>query len=198
MADVGIDKIWANSGDSHIIEPPDLFDSLPDDVRERMPRSVKDPSGAFETIYIDGQEFRRDLPKPSPHRKGVGINARPSGSKEEDFINRMLGGNDPARRLEDLDEEGVWGEVIYPSFGIWTFNIRTPRVVKEGARVLNEFALDFQNHPPPSTTRWPRSRAPTAPGSPAASSRPDHPSAVRSGTTRSGTRCGPPSPRLAW
>ena len=70
------------------MEPPDLFASLPDDIRERLPRSVKDPSGDFETIYIDGQEFRRDLPKGDRPRKGLGINARPIDSEEEDFINR--------------------------------------------------------------------------------------------------------------
>ena len=61
-------KIWANSGDSHIIEPPNLFKELPEHIRERMPRSVKDPSGLFETIYVDGQEFRRDMPAPDPNK----------------------------------------------------------------------------------------------------------------------------------
>src|ERR1700710_19300 len=131
-------KIWANSGDSHLIEPFDLFDDLPDDVKELMPRSVKDPSGDFETIYVDGQEFTRAMPKPG---KGVGFGARPKDSEPDDFITRVLGGNDPVQRLKDLDEEGVWGEVIYPSLGIWTFNIRTAKVVREGARVLNDWAL---------------------------------------------------------
>ena len=148
MGDLGEKKLWANSGDSHLMEPPDLFDSLPEDVRERLPRSVKDPSGDFETIYIDGQEFRRDLPKSDKPKKGLGINARPTDSKEEDFINRVIGGNDPVARIKDLDNEGVWGEVMYPSLGIWTFNVRTPRVVKEGCRALNDWALDFQHHSP--------------------------------------------------
>src|SRR5215218_10227080 len=150
MIDITTNKVWANSGDSHIMEPLDLFQSLPEDIRELMPRSVKDPSGAFETIYIDGQEFRRELPQPKPgdEPKKVTINARPVDSGEDDFIHRVISGNDPAHRLKDLDDEGVWGEVIYPSLGIWTFNIRTPRVVKEGSRVMNEFALDFQNHSP--------------------------------------------------
>jgi predicted TIM-barrel fold metal-dependent hydrolase len=133
------------------MEPLDLFDSLPPHLRERMPRSVRDPSGDFETIYIDGQEFRRDLPKPKPGaepRKGLGINARPLGSDEDEFIARTIQGNDAAHRLKDLDEEGVWGEVIYPSLGIWTFNIRTPELVKLGAQAMNEFALDFQNQAP--------------------------------------------------
>jgi predicted TIM-barrel fold metal-dependent hydrolase len=148
MTDTVETKLWANSGDSHLMEPLDLFDALPADIRELMPRSVKDPGGEFETIYIDGQEFRRDLPKADPNRKGLGINARPEGSEENDFIDRVISGNDPDSRLRDLDDEGVWGEVIYPSLGIWTFNIRTPRVVKEAGRVLNDWALGLQNHSP--------------------------------------------------
>jgi hypothetical protein len=55
-------KIWANSGDSHLMEPPDLFSrALPPEQAERMPRSVKDPDGTHETIYVDGREFRADL-----------------------------------------------------------------------------------------------------------------------------------------
>ncbi|MFA7324686.1 MAG: hypothetical protein WC005_10045, partial [Candidatus Nanopelagicales bacterium] len=58
-------KIWANSGDSHFVEPDDLFQTrLPKDLAERMPRSVKDADGLWETVYVDGQEFRRRMPKP--------------------------------------------------------------------------------------------------------------------------------------
>lgn len=148
MSDLMEKKLWANSGDSHLMEPPDLFASLPEDVRDRLPRSVKDASGDFETIYIDGQEFRRELPKGDKPKKGLGINARPIDSQEEDFINRVIGGNDPVARIKDLDNEGVWGEVMYPSLGIWTFNVRTPRVVNAGCRAMNEWALEFQQHSP--------------------------------------------------
>ena len=82
-----------------------------------MPRSVKDPSGEFETIYVDGQVFRRDMPKPDPAKPKKafgGINARPIGTTDDDFINRVIQGNSAKHRLKDLDEEGVWAEVIYP------------------------------------------------------------------------------------
>ena len=91
MPDAFEKKIWANSGDSHLVEPPDLFAGLPDDIRDRMPRSVKDPGGDFETIYIDGEEFRRDLPKRDAKPRGLGINARPTDSTEEEFITRARG-----------------------------------------------------------------------------------------------------------
>jgi predicted TIM-barrel fold metal-dependent hydrolase len=152
VSDFDGDKIWANSGDSHLMEPLDLFDSLPEDIRELMPRSVKDPSGEFETIYIDGQEFRRDMPAPDPNKpkkKGFGgINARPIGTTDDDFITRVIEGNDPEHRLKDLDDEGVWAEVIYPGLGIWAFNIRTAEVARLGCRAMNEFALHFQSKSP--------------------------------------------------
>jgi predicted TIM-barrel fold metal-dependent hydrolase len=147
MTAVAEEKLWANSGDSHLVEPPDLFDSLPEDLRDRMPKSVRDPSGAFETIYIDGQEFKRDLPQGGKVRQ-TGGGARPEDADEDELFRRVIGGNDPVQRIKDLDNEGVWAEVMYPSLGIWTFNIRTPKVVKEGARALNDWALEFQGHSP--------------------------------------------------
>src|ERR1700722_2881806 len=147
MTAVAEEKLWANSGDSHLVEPPDLFDSLPEDLRDRMPKSVRDPSGAFETIYIDGQEFKRDLPQGGKVRQ-TGGGARPEDAGEDELFRRVIGGNDPVQRIKDLDNEGVWAEVMYPSLGIWTFNIRTPKVVKEGCRALNDWALAFQHHSP--------------------------------------------------
>ena len=137
--------IRANSGDSHLIEPPDLFDQLPEHLRDRMPKSVKDPSGEFETITIDGQTFERAMPKPG---RGTGSGAMPEGTDPGELITRFVGGNDPDSRLADLDSEGIWGEVIYPSLGIWAFNIRTPEVVREGVRVMNDWAIDFQRKSP--------------------------------------------------
>ena len=106
-------KLWANSGDSHLVEPDDLFETrLPQDLADRMPRSVKDEDGAWETVYVDGQEFRRRMPKP-------GTAARSFGDDDGLTERRMIGGRDVVSRLKDLDDEGVWGELTYPSLGIW-------------------------------------------------------------------------------
>ncbi|MFA7324489.1 MAG: hypothetical protein WC005_09030, partial [Candidatus Nanopelagicales bacterium] len=136
MTEVG--KIWANSGDSHIIEPPTLFDALPPKLRELMPRSVKDPDGGFETIYLDGQEFRRAMPQSAPGEQGgrpPRITAMPKDADPTEFMERTMAGNDSEHRLKDCDNEGVWAEVIFPSLGIWASNIRTPELAKRGARL---------------------------------------------------------------
>ncbi len=117
-------KIWANSGDSHLVEPDDLFTtSLPSALAERMPRSVKDPDGRHETIYVDGQEFRRRMPKVV------------TGLKDENGLTvaeRAPGANDMKLRLVDLDQEGIWAELVYPSIGIWMSSIADPKLLAAG------------------------------------------------------------------
>jgi hypothetical protein len=40
------EKIWANSGDSHFLEPESLWrDTLPTRLAELVSRTVKDPDG---------------------------------------------------------------------------------------------------------------------------------------------------------
>jgi predicted TIM-barrel fold metal-dependent hydrolase len=135
-------KLWACSGDSHLLEPEDLFETrLPDHVADRMPRSVKDPDGSWETVYVDGQEFRRRMPKlPSEPNKIVNLDGTVG--------DRAPGANDPELRLKDLDQEGIWAEVTYPSIGVWSFSIRTPEVLSAGVRAINDWAAEFQSHSP--------------------------------------------------
>jgi predicted TIM-barrel fold metal-dependent hydrolase len=123
-------KIWAHSGDSHFIEPDDLWSSsLPPKLAELMPRSERDPGGEFETVYVDGQSFRRRLPT----------------IKEVEFLersNRAAGAGDASKRLIDLDNEGIWGELVFPSLGMWNSSFRTPEALREALRVSNDWAVD--------------------------------------------------------
>src|SRR5262249_12454774 len=56
--------LWANSGDSHYMEPPNLYDDLPDHLKERMPKTVRDEARGVEVITVDGQSFEQPLPTP--------------------------------------------------------------------------------------------------------------------------------------
>jgi predicted TIM-barrel fold metal-dependent hydrolase len=132
-------KIWANSGDSHLVEPDDLFtSSLPADFASRMPRSVKDADGRHETIYVDGQQFYRRL------SGGAGL-------KDENgrtVFERAPGANDRTLRLKDLDEEGIWAELIYPSIGIWSGSIKDPALLAAGSKAVNDWAIEYQRYSP--------------------------------------------------
>jgi len=124
-----MDKIWANSGDSHFVEPENLWSSnLPKKLADLVPRSVKDKDGLWETVHVDGQTFRRRLPN---------IRAK---EFHEAVSKRAPGANEPHLRLKDLDEEGIWSEVVFPSLGMWAASFRTPELLHETAKVSNDWA----------------------------------------------------------
>ncbi|MFG3620456.1 amidohydrolase family protein [Nocardia sp. NPDC047654] len=123
-------KIWTNSGDSHFLEPADLWQTrLPQRLAELTPRSEKDPDGEWETVHVDGQSFRRKLPTSAL-----------AEFKEDSY--RAVGVRDAKARIGDLDKEGVWGEVIFPSLGMWASTFRTPELLKAALRASNEWALE--------------------------------------------------------
>ncbi|MBK3579470.1 amidohydrolase [Streptomyces sp. MBT65] len=123
-------KIWTNSGDSHFLEPGDLWElRLPKRLADLTPKSEKDPDGEYETVHVDGQSFRRKLPT----------------SVAREFLEesrKAQGIRDARARLRDLDQEGVWGEVIFPSLGMWSSTFRTPELLKACMRASNEWALE--------------------------------------------------------
>ncbi|HLM05911.1 MAG TPA: amidohydrolase family protein [Blastococcus sp.] len=125
-----MEKIWANSGDSHFLEPEDLWRSnLPAHLAELVPRSEKDADGQWETVHIDGMSFRRKLPT----------------MKAKEFIeasNRAPGARDIELRMKDLDQEGIWNELVFPSLGMWSSSFRTPEVLREALRVSNDWAYE--------------------------------------------------------
>jgi predicted TIM-barrel fold metal-dependent hydrolase len=123
-----MDKIWANSGDSHFLEPDDLWrSSLPAALAELMPRSEKDADGLHETVHVDGQSFRRRLPAQA-QMEFYEASHRPPGAR------------DAKARMADLDSEGVWGEVIFPSLGMWNASFRTREALRAAIEVSNNWA----------------------------------------------------------
>jgi len=121
-------KIWANSGDSHFLEPDDLWrNNVPKQYADLMPYAVKDPDGRWETVHVDGQSFRRKLP----------------GQTQQEFLGasqRAPGSNDSRLRLVDLDHEGIWAEVVFPSLGLWNASFRNPEALRTAITVSNDWA----------------------------------------------------------
>lgn len=122
--------MWTNSGDSHFLEPDDVWTArLPKAMADLTPKSEKDPDGEWETVSVDGQVFRRRLPS-SAMVTFVEESHKPQGVR------------DPVARLGDLDHEGVWGEVIFPSLGMWASTFRTPELLKACMHASNLYALE--------------------------------------------------------
>ena len=114
-----MDKIWANSGDSHVLEPEDLWTSrLPAALAARAPRTVKDDR--HEAIHVDGKTVFRTL---AAFLEGA----------------RAPGAYDPHLRLEDLDREGVINQVLFPSAGLWVYRIEDAELWRSCARAYNDW-----------------------------------------------------------
>jgi predicted TIM-barrel fold metal-dependent hydrolase len=111
-------------------------ENLPKRLAELVPRTDKDPDGEWETVHIDGMSFRRKLPT----------------GKAAEFLeatHRAPGARDVALRMKDLDKEGVWAELVFPSLGMWSSSFRTPEVLREALRVSNDWAYEeLEKHSP--------------------------------------------------
>ncbi|HLG66272.1 MAG TPA: amidohydrolase family protein [Acidimicrobiales bacterium] len=122
-------KLWANSGDSHSLGERAVWDEiLPGDLAARMPRSEK--FDGYEIVHVDGKSFRRDLPK---------LETKKVGGKTIGELVSERGATDIAARLRDLDEEGVWAEVVYDSLGLWESMIEDPKLLQAANRAQNEW-----------------------------------------------------------
>jgi predicted TIM-barrel fold metal-dependent hydrolase len=127
-------KIWANSGDSHFLEPDDLWQRiLPKALAERMPRTER-VGDDEEIVYVDGRSFRRKLPKLMTKKSAT-------GETIEEMSHRPPGARDVQARLVDLDQEGIWAEVLYSSIGLWSSLIEDPQLVREACRAHNEWLV---------------------------------------------------------
>jgi predicted TIM-barrel fold metal-dependent hydrolase len=127
------EKLWSNSGDSHFLEPEGLWhDILPKELADRMPRSEKIGDDA-EIVHIDGKSFERKLPKIMTKK----INGETIG----EMGSRPPGARDLQARIKDLDNEGVWAEVIYSSLGLWENMIEDRALIRAAAAAENEWKV---------------------------------------------------------
>jgi predicted TIM-barrel fold metal-dependent hydrolase len=126
-------KLWANSGDSHSLGERAVWEEiLPKDVADRMPRSERDPEGAFEIVHVDGQSFRRELPR-------LNVKKDPVHGKTIGELVSERGANDIESRLRDCDTEGVWAEIVYDSLGLWESLIKDQNLLRVANRAQNEW-----------------------------------------------------------
>jgi len=115
-------KIWVNSGDSHVWEPTDLWEkNLPKAMAHRGPRIVREKDR--DVYYCDDKKVFFSRPEM--------LDAiTPPGMLDLDL------------RMKDLDEQGIWAEVVFASVGLWMTVMDDPDLVRESARVWNDWAYE--------------------------------------------------------
>ena len=125
-------KIWTHSADSHLLEPKDLWHQfLPRAQAERMPR-IEQINDDEERVHVDGKSFVRPLPKIMKVKGSTGLTIA-------ELSHRPPGSRDIHARLADLNQEGVWAEVMFQSIGLWCGLIEDPELIRAAARAENEW-----------------------------------------------------------
>jgi predicted TIM-barrel fold metal-dependent hydrolase len=137
------------SVDDHLVEPPDLFEGrLPAHLQDRAPRVVVDGAG-HEVWEFDGQRHSQ-----------VGMNAvvgrRPETVEAEPFrFDQMRPGcYDLEARIRDMDLNGVWASLSFPSMitgfcGRVYSQCSDPELGLATTRAFNDWVHDawWQPHP---------------------------------------------------
>src|SRR2546430_8745552 len=108
------------SSDSHVFEPPDLWATRIDAAfRDRAPRMQR-IDGADE-IVIEKDQVLSGIGLIS--NAGARFEAPETISGRGRFEDVHRGGYDPDQHLNDMRLDGVAGEVLYPSQGLFFFKI---------------------------------------------------------------------------
>jgi predicted TIM-barrel fold metal-dependent hydrolase len=120
------------SADSHVEEPPGLwFDEIPEKLREDLPPEMRPTDSATQYALRVGAKKEGELTKDEldgeRHRQEVA----------------SLGTTRVEARLKIMREEGVAGECIYPTKGLYTWTIENPETGKLCARLYNDWMYDL-------------------------------------------------------
>ena len=129
------------SADNHVMEPPDLWTSRAEPkFRDRVPRIIRQESDGMDWWYCD------DLPV-----IGVGPGAQ-AGVRFDDpekltlgdiQENVRLGGYIPEEHIKDLDIDGVYGSIVYPTVGGLVFSQPDSELLTYIFRLYNDWVAEF-------------------------------------------------------
>jgi predicted TIM-barrel fold metal-dependent hydrolase len=128
------------SSDSHVFEPPDLWTTRIDAAfRDRAPRMQR-IDGADE-IVIEKDQVLSGIGLIS--NAGARFEAPETISGRGRFEDVHRGGYDPHQHLADMRVDGVAGEVLYPSQGLFYFRIADGALMSAIFRTYNDWLGEF-------------------------------------------------------
>jgi predicted TIM-barrel fold metal-dependent hydrolase len=128
------------SSDSHVFEPPDLWTTRIDAAfRDRAPRMQR--IGGADQIVIEADQVLSGIGLIS--NAGARFEAPETISGRGRFDDVHRGGYDPDQHLADMRLDGVAGEVLYPSQGLFFFRIADSALMSAIFRAYNDWLAEF-------------------------------------------------------
>lgn len=121
------------SADSHVQEPPDVYgERLPKHLRHRAPHVEVHDGKRY--MIVDGKR---------PRQLNLAEERETAEDKEREFRGDPIGGRDIARRLKDLERDGISAEVIYPNTSLALYNSSNPEYQLAVAKAYNDRAAEL-------------------------------------------------------
>ena len=134
------------SCDSHVVEAPEVFLGLEGRFGDRAPQVLKDPGGRPGTFLKLGQ-----VPVPVG-RFGIAGHRLDDPATEELIRKGWDGMNpgvrDPVARIKEQEQDGIVGEVMYPSINMLTFSLPDRELVHAIFQRHNDWIRDYCSHSP--------------------------------------------------
>jgi predicted TIM-barrel fold metal-dependent hydrolase len=133
------------SSDSHVFEPPDLWTKRIDPgFRDRAPRMQR-IDGA-DQLVVEADQVISGIGLIS--NAGARFEAPETISGQGRFEDVPRGGYDPDQHLADMRLDGVAGEVLYPSQGLFYFRVTDTPLMSAIFRAYNDWLAEFCRRDP--------------------------------------------------
>ena len=128
------------SSDSHVFEPPDLWTTrIAAAFRDRAPRMQR--INGVDQLVVEEHQVIAGIGLIS--NAGARFEAPETISSQGRFEDVHQGGYDPAQHLQDMQLDGVAGEVLYPSQGLFYFKVADTQLMSAIFRAYNDWLAEF-------------------------------------------------------
>jgi predicted TIM-barrel fold metal-dependent hydrolase len=128
------------SSDSHVFEPRDLWQTRIDrPFRDRAPRIQR--IGGADQIVVEADQILSGIGLIS--NTGARFEAPETISAQASFEDVLRGGYDPEQHVRDMALDGVAGEVLYPSQGLFYFKVADTALMSAIFRAYNDWLAEF-------------------------------------------------------
>src|SRR2546426_5901879 len=121
-------------------EPPDLWTTRTDAAfRDRAPRMQR--TDGADQLVVEADQVISGIGLIS--NAGARFEAPETISGQGRFEDVPRGGYDPGQHLRDMEVDGVAGEVLYPSQGLFYFRVADTALMSAIFRAYNDWLADF-------------------------------------------------------
>ena len=121
---------WVFSADSHVIEPSDLWQkAIGKKWGDKVPHLVNQHKGVKSKFFFTGHEYVR-------------IDEIVEG--DPDLQAKLVAsGTNPSVRVQCMDEDGVWGEIVNATWTLYSLRIPNDDLVRAVCRTFNDWLADY-------------------------------------------------------